>query len=244
MKAVILAAGVASRLRPLTDDTPKCLLKVGKKTILGQTVDNLLINSINDIVIVTGYLQERIISFMENNYPGLNVTYIYNDVYSSTNNIYSLWLAMDQVKNNSMLLLDSDILFDKKIIGLLLKSEQENCLALNSQKSLSDEEIKVKVNGAGFISEISKEVAVDCAIGESIGIEKFSGEVLHKLNTELQRMISVEKKVDVWYEEAFQNIINDGASIAPIDVGELVCMELDTFEDLKQAAEEVAPYLT
>ena len=63
MKAVILAAGVASRLRPLTENTPKCLLKVNGKTLLERTLDNLIENGISDLLIVTGYLQEMIKDF-------------------------------------------------------------------------------------------------------------------------------------------------------------------------------------
>ena len=64
MKAVILAAGVASRLRPLTDNTPKCLLKVGEKSILERTIDNLRANNITEIILVTGYLKEKIENFL------------------------------------------------------------------------------------------------------------------------------------------------------------------------------------
>ena len=109
MKAVILAAGIASRLRPLTDNTPKCLLKVGDKNILELTMDNILANNITEIIIVTGYLQQQIKDFIAKKYSQINVTYIYNNVYDSTNNIYSLWMAKDYLLGDEMLLMDSDI---------------------------------------------------------------------------------------------------------------------------------------
>src|SRR5690349_3152556 len=114
MKAVILAAGIASRLRPLTDNTPKCLLKVGGKTILGITLDNILANNISEIIIVTGYLEHQIRKFISANYPEIKVKYIFNDVYASTNNIYSLWLTKESVLNEDMLMMDSDIVFDRQ----------------------------------------------------------------------------------------------------------------------------------
>ena len=73
MKAVILAAGVGSRIRPLTDNTPKSLLKVGNKTILQRMMDNLLAVNIDQIAIVTGYLEEQIKDFVVQTYPNLNV---------------------------------------------------------------------------------------------------------------------------------------------------------------------------
>ena len=69
MKAVILAAGIASRLRPLTDHKPKCLLEIGNKCLLERAIDGLLANGLNDIVIVTGYLQEQITTFVSGRYP-------------------------------------------------------------------------------------------------------------------------------------------------------------------------------
>ena len=173
MKAVILAAGMSSRLRPLTNSIPKCLLNIGNHSILELTIDHLLANNINDIIMVTGFLEDQIKSFIKNKYPDLKVSYIYNSSYKSTNNIYSLWLVKELVNNDTMLLLDSDIIFDKKIIELLISSGYENCLANKSDIELGDEEIKIKINEEGYISEISKEVNIKEAIGESIGIEYF-----------------------------------------------------------------------
>src|SRR5205085_9738414 len=134
------AAGIAMRLRPLTDNTPKCLLKVGNKSILEITIDNIVANDIDYVVIVTGYLEQQIKNFVSVKYPALNVSYIYNEVYSSTNNIYSLWLAKDSLLGDEMLLMDSDIIFDKEIIAKLLTSGYANCLALK-RHDVKEEEI-------------------------------------------------------------------------------------------------------
>ena len=243
MKSVILAAGISARLRPLTNNTPKCLLKIGGKTILERTLDNLLAYHLNDLIIVTGYLQKQIKSFIADKYPQLNVTYIFNDKYDTTNNIYSLWMTKDLVMNNEMLLLDSDILFDKKILGLLLNSDHSNCLALRSDHKLSEEEIKVKLNNDGSIAEISKKVDLKDAVGESIGIEKFDTEFTNKLFEILDRKILVENKVKIFYEAAFQDAINDGNKIYAVDIGSLKCIELDFAEDIERANREVIQYL-
>jgi choline kinase len=234
MKAVILAAGVASRLRPLTDNTPKCLLKVAGKTILELTIDNIIANNIDDIIIVTGYLEEQIKNFVSAKYPHLNVTYIYNEVYSSTNNIYSLWLAKDNLLGDEMLLMDSDIIFDKDIIAKLLASGYENCLALK-RHNVQDEEIKVKAGKNGRVIEIGKEVKLNEAIGESIGIEKFGTETLQKLFKILDRKILTDKTVNQFYEAAFEELVQKGSDIFIVDTTEYTCMEIDTAADLEAA---------
>ncbi|MEO9146387.1 MAG: phosphocholine cytidylyltransferase family protein [Ginsengibacter sp.] len=234
MKAVILAAGIASRLRPLTDDTPKCLLKVGEKSILELTIDNIIANNMNDVIIVTGYLEEKIRDFVSNKYPGLNVTYIFNEVFGSTNNIYSLWLTKGSVSGDGMLLMDSDIIFDKEIITKLLASDHENCLALK-RHDVHDEEIKVKVGENGRVLEIGKEVKLQDATGESIGIEKFGEETLQQLFTIIERKIVVEKNVHQFYEAAFQELADGGANIYTVDTTDYICMEIDTADDLESA---------
>ena len=243
MKSVILAAGISARLRPLTNNTPKCLLKIGGKTILERTLDNLLAYNLSDVIIVTGYLEDQIKNFVTEYYSNLNVTYIFNDKYDTTNNIYSLWMTKDLVMNNEMLLLDSDILFDKRILGLLLHSGYSNCLALRSDHKLSDEEIKVRLNSDKSIAEISKTVNLKHAIGESIGIEKFDAEFTNKLFENLDRKILVENKVKIFYEAAFQDAINDGNKIYAVDIGPLKCIELDFADDIEKANREVIQYL-
>lgn len=239
MKAVILAAGVASRLRPLTNNTPKCLLKVGDKSILERTIDNLVKNNIIEIIVVTGFLREMIEDFLTQNYPNLNFTFIYNEKYDSTNNIYSLWLAKCKMLGYEMLLMDSDIIFDSRIIGQLISSEHENNLALRSTEKLSEEEIKCLLNDDGSIKEIGKLIDPKEAVGESIGIEKFSKELVLRLYTILDRKILDEKAVNIFYEAAFQDAMNSGAKIFPVDVEHYKCMEIDTVMDFEIAASVV-----
>lgn len=239
MKVIILAAGISSRLRPLTENTPKCLLKIGKKLILERMLDNLINNGLNDFVFVTGYLEDQIKDFVTTNYPNINVSYIYNDVYNTTNNIYSLWMTKDAVKGEDVLLLDGDIIFDQKIITLLLDSNYKNCLALRSQGGIAEEEIKVTLGTDKSIKEISKTIDPLVAVGESIGIEKFSSKYMDTLFGKLDTMILKQNNVNVFYEAAFEETINEGEKIYSIDVGSLKCMELDTVEDAELAEKEV-----
>jgi len=239
MKAIILAAGVASRLRPLTDNTPKCLLNVGDKSILQRTIDNLLSNGIDRLVVVTGYLSEMIEKFIAENYPNLDVVFIYNEKYLSTNNIYSLWMTKEYALNDEMLLLDSDTIFDSRIIGLLKNSNYENCLAMKTGFELGEEEIKVNVKEDNSIAEISKTVDPTVAVGESIGIEKFGVSFVSELFAELDKMILEEQLSDIFYEAAFERLIKKGEKIFSVPVNDLKCLEIDFAEDFQRAAVEV-----
>lgn len=243
MKCVLLAAGIAARLRPLTDDTPKCLLKIGAKTILQRMLDNLLAQGFDDMIIVTGYLQGRIQDFVARHYPRLAVTYIFNDRYATTNNIYSLWLTKEHIGNDGLLLLDSDILFDPKILGLLKTSGFQNCLALKSDHRLGDEEIKVRLRPDRSIAEIGKTVPVNQAAGESIGIELFGAECARALFEILDRKIASDNQVNLFYEAAFQEAIDRGEKLYAVDIGALPCIEIDFAEDIDRASRDVVRLL-
>lgn len=234
MQAIILAAGLSKRLRPLTDSTPKCLLKIGKKSILQLMIENIVNNGIDDIVMVTGYRENMIRDFISLRFPSLKITYLTNRDYENNNNSYSLWMAKEKIKGECVLL-DSDIVFDHRILAKILDSEHANCLAVNSSHGLGDEEIKVIIDSSNKILHIGKELNTGDSYGESIGIERFSKDFFRKLGEVLERKIVKEKNVNEFYEASFQELINAGNGIFAVDVSEYKSMEIDTPDDLKRA---------
>lgn len=240
MKAIILAAGMASRLRPLTENTPKCLLKVGEKCLLQRSIDALTSNGIRDFVIVTGYLHEMIETFVAEQYGNnINVKFIHNDVFDSTNNIYSLWLARPEAEGQEILLLDSDLLYDPRIITKVMESDADNVLTL-IRHELGEEEMKVVLDHEnGTIIEISKTCNPADAAGESLGIEKMGCRYTSALYQELEPMMNEEHLENVFYERAFERLIAKGHTYKVIDVTELFSCELDTVEDFENAKEKI-----
>lgn len=234
MKAIILAAGIASRLRPLTDSIPKCLLKIGERSLLERTFDALIANGVNDFIVVTGYRQQQIVDFINSNYPNQTIQFVYNEYYQSTNNIYSLWLASSFVDKEDVLLLDSDIIFDPQIIKALLIAPQANALALNRHE-LGDEEIKVILDKENYVLEISKTCSIAMSAGESIGIEKMSFPYFKALSKEMDIMIQEENMKNVFYEMAFERLISQNHFFYAVDTTHFFSAELDTVEDFEQA---------
>lgn len=233
MQAIILAAGLSKRLRPLTDNTPKCLLEVGGKTILQMTIDNILKNGISEFVMVTGYRENMIKDFISAQYRGLNIKYITNSDYENNNNSYSLWMTKDYITGDCILL-DSDIIFDFRIISNLLESEHSDCLAVITH-NLGEEEIKVIIDSSNKILHIGKNLDPNECYGESIGIEKFSHGFFMKLGEVLERKIVRENNVNEFYEASFQELYDKRNSMYAIDVSIYKCMEIDFPEDLEKA---------
>ena len=111
MKAIILAAGKATRLLPLTKDTPQCMLKVGKKTILERQIELIKKSGIDDITVITGYLSEKVEKFCKK----LGIKTLFNPFYEVSGMAMTLWAAKDELKDG-FIFLYSDVLFDLKII--------------------------------------------------------------------------------------------------------------------------------
>lgn len=235
MIGVILAAGMAKRLRPLTDTKPKCLLEVGSKTLLQRTVDAMLQTGISQLVVVTGYYAQMLRDFLSTHYPQLNIHFIDNPDYEHNNNIYSLWLAGQVVRGREFLLMDSDILCDPAAVAEVAR-QKGSALALNRHE-LGDEEMKVVVDDNMNITEISKTCIPDEALGESVGIEKIAADYSDALFHELDKMIEQEGLIDIFYERAFERLIAQGHTFHVIDTTNFFSYELDTPEDFAKATE-------
>ena len=230
---VILAAGMAKRLRPLTDKCPKCLLAVGERTLLQRTVDAMLKAGVSELVVVTGYRAEMIRGFLTNHYPTLTIHFIDNPDYAHNNNIFSLWLTRPFTEGREFLLSDSDILFDPQIIPAVLNTDG-SALAVNRHE-LGEEEMKVVVDENNNIVEISKVCSAEKAIGESVGSEKMTADYSMALFKELEQMIEGEGLIDIFYERAFERLIPQGHTFTVVDTTNYFSIELDTPEDFENA---------
>lgn len=230
---VILAAGMAKRLRPLTDECPKCLLTVGKRTLLQRIVDAMVSAGINELVVVTGFRAQMIRDFLTSHYSSLTIHFIDNTDYTNNNNIFSLWLTRPFTDGREFLLSDSDILFDPEIIKVLINAGG-SVLAVNRHE-LDDEEMKVVVDDSNQVMEISKTCSKDEAIGESVGLEKMTENYSAALFKELEQMIEGEGLIDIFYERAFERLIPKGYTFAVMDTTGYFSIELDTIEDFENA---------
>ena len=229
MIGVILAAGMAKRLRPLTDTMPKCLLKVGGRTLLERTVEAMRQAGITEFVVVTGYRGDMIRDFLTAYDESLSFTFLHNADYEHNNNIYSLWMAGEVVRGKDFLLMDSDIFCDPAAV-VRIAQEPESALAVNRHEC-GEEEMKVVVDSDMRITEISKTCSPADAMGESVGIEKITADYSEALYKELDQMILEEKLIDIFYERAFERLIPQGHTFRVVDTSSYFSYEIDTPED-------------
>ncbi len=230
----MLAAGQATRLRPLTDNCPKCLLSVGDETILARSVRLLAARGITRFTVVDGFCGDMIRSALTTGFPSLEFTFIRNEDFRTTNNAWSLMLS-DCQGTEPIFLLDSDIVFAPEVLDAILDHPAANRLGLRSIGSVGEEEMKVRLDDRGLVVELTKEMPVAEAAGESVGLEVFSTEFTAALHTVLHRRMHVDQYVNEYYEAAFTELAQSGHEIVPVDLGPLPCMEIDTVADLDDA---------
>ncbi len=242
MQALILAAGMAERLRPITNSHPKCLVEINGKTFIERMINNILYCGITDINVITGFEVDKVKSYLKNRFPDHRFNFYHNSRYYETNNCYSLWLGKHLI-HDDFLLFDADIIFDYRIIKMLIDSEHKDCLALRVTNNLGEEEIKVRLDHNNRVLEISKVVDLKLAVGESIGIEKFSMDCANKLFNKLEENILKKGLVNDFYEKTFEDIIKEGANIYAVNLGELKCAEVDFVEDIHHVEKDILPFI-
>ena len=233
--AVILAAGIGSRLSPLTDTSAKCLLTVGGSIILERMIRNCLSCGISQFVLVLGHRADDIKQFVDKTFRGIRVTYVINERYLDTNTGYSLLQAAPAIGTGSFVKFDADVVFDVKILRQLMDSDLPNVLCIDRNIALADEEVKVVVDEQMRVSQIGKDVHPTNAAGESIGIEKISAVTGPLLFAELSSMMESRSNAKAYYEAGYARLIDKKVPFNIVDITGLDWAEIDTVEDFDAA---------
>ena len=238
--AVILAAGTSSRLRPLTNHTPKSMLPILGRAMLRRSMDNLRAAGVREFVIVTGYLEAEVRRGVAEWYPGARALLLTNPDFASKGNGASLLVARSAAAGKAFLLLDADIVYEPAVVRALLESAHPDVIALRPAPDLGDEEMKIELDDKGWVKLISKEVEPSRAAGESIGIERFGAATSTLLFDTLADRIERRGNLADHYEHSFQELVDRGlAKLGVVDVGSWYCSEVDTPEDLARVEAEV-----
>lgn len=228
MDAVILAAGLGTRLKEYTQNTCKCLISVHDKTILERQIEILVKCNVDHIYIVGGYCFSKLNEFvLQLSYK--NIFLIENSHYLTTNNMYSLSLVAPYLKNKAFLLLNGDVLFEKEVIEGLLLKKNENVIAVDTSLYL-EESMKVKVNKKR-IYEISKTISANEAFGVSLDIYLFNAKTSTLLFNFMEEYLKIDKKS--WSEVAIDAILKKEFFTYYLIHSKWV--EIDTISDLKTA---------
>ena len=138
MQALILAAGTGSRLGKHTKENTKCMLEINGKTLIQHTIEKLSNAGITKLIMVVGYKKDNLIKHLGGRYKNIEIEYVENPVYNSTNNIYSLYLAKEKLAEDDTILIESDLIFEENILTNLIKDKRKSLAVVDKYKSWMD----------------------------------------------------------------------------------------------------------
>ena len=235
MRAVILAAGRGGRLRGVAGNRPKCLARIGARTLLERQIQALRACGADEIAVVAGYRAADVRAVC-----GPGVEMVYNTRYAATNSLYSLWLARDLLAGG-FVVLNADVLFHPQLLTDLLSARYDDALLMASRsadEAFSDEEMKVQVR-RGCVVDIDKEMPSSQADGENVGIVKFGREGAAVIVEVLNEIVAGGGTRE-WLPRAFAAFV-ERRPLHVVDSRGLPWIEIDFPEDYWRACSEVLP---
>ena len=234
MRAVVLAAGRGARLRAVTGHQPKCLARVGDRTLLDRQIGALRRCGIDRIAVVAGHHAAEVRRACD---PGVDI--IVNTRYEATNSLYSLWLARDLL-TEGFVVLNCDVIFHDQLLWDLLTSRDEDALLMAAVRGqvYSDEEMKIRVRG-GCVADISKTLDPADTDGENVGIAKFGAAGGAVLVEELTAALAEGGARD-WLPRAFASFARR-RRLHVVETRGFPWTEIDLPEDYWRACAEVLP---
>jgi choline kinase len=233
LKAVIVAAGLSSRLYPLTKNRPKALLAVGSETLIERSIRLLRLAGIADIAVVTGFRADSIRDAL-----GDKVEYVANPFYRACNNMASLWMARHFAGDDAFVYLHGDLVFTKRMISGFVAAANMSSASIDLLTAfgpVDGEAMKVRVDGRNRLIESSKSVPDADAAGEWTGIA-----AIHRaapLYAEIERYL-MDISLTEYDTAAFTGLAARGEEIVCLPTSGEAWKEIDTIDDLESARAE------
>ena len=230
MKLIIFNSGVGSRLTPITNEIPKCLIKINEKTIIEHQINNITHIDFNEIIITTGPYEEKIKTLLRKKYPTMNFTYVNNNRYDKTNYIYSMWLAREYL-DDDLITLHGDLLFEKNLFDRLVKINTFSHVLMNKDIPIPEKDFKGLIQN-GRVVKIGVNLFKENAYFLAPLYKLIKKDVITLMN-EIDNFIKYQREKE-YAEEAF-NSVSDQIILKPLFYSKEICLEVDTIDDLQLA---------
>lgn len=240
MQAVVLAAGMGSRLGKYTENITKCMVDVNGRSLIDRLLTQLTkTHAVDKVTIVTGYKSDLLKDYVISLNPEIPVAFIENKDYSTTNNIYSLYLARNILCQNDVLLFESDLIFEDRLINLLLDDERPSLALVDKYKDWMDGTC-VKIDSDGkilsFISKKDFNPEQKSEYYKTVNVYKFSKKFSSELYVPYLESFCQKYGRNDYYEQVLKEIIClDEPHFAAFPLSGQLWYEIDNENDLKVA---------
>lgn len=232
MKAIILAAGLASRLRPLTEALPKCLLPLNDSLVMNYQLDVLSSAGVDDVIVITGHMGDEIKKVI-----GDRVRYATYPDFAKTNNLYTLHACREHL-DSACIILFSDVLLTGSAMQKLVASSDDFALLVDTSRVLAGT-MRI-VGDERCITDLGGHIQPVNGIGNFVGIAMFSDRGAKLLGSEMEQMVNEGGHEQDYYVQALPRLAAAGEQIKPIEI-DSPWLEIDDADDY-QAAKQATFY--
>jgi len=229
MKAVIMAAGLGSRLTKKVKHLPKCLLAFGGETILSRNIRLLKENGVGEIIVVAGYraglIQEEV---------GESATFVVNPFFRVTNSLASLWFADSQLDlYDDLIVFNGDVVYEKEVLLRAIEAEKSPAMLIDTS-AIENADYRLKIHDDYIINQ-GKELSNEETSGEYVGFAKLGRDFVPVYLSRVRDLVEKQEKYNMWWEEALFAIRDEfKMKIYVVDVKGLFWAEADYVEDIER----------
>jgi choline kinase len=245
VRALILAAGHGSRLRPHTDGLPKCLVDIGGTTILEHQLGHCAKVGIDDVAVIVGFEWQKVDAVVDRfiaSHPRTRVRTFYNPFFDKANNLVTLWSAR-HLLDREIVLVNGDDVFTSRILDRVREASGfEIYVSMDRKATYDDDDMKMSVDDAGHVRLVNKQIPRDETHGESIGIMRFTLDGARRLDEELEAMVRGDEGLTDWYTKAIERIARSGFSVGAVSIEGLPWAEIDYPADLEAVRRSLDRY--
>ncbi len=231
MKAVILSAGQGSRLHPLTEDCPKCLLALGETTMLGHQVQQLAASGVDEIAVVAGFRVAAVEAEVSKlHIPGLSIKTVFNPFFHVADNLASCWMARGEM-DRDFVIVNGDTIFEQAVYEKLRDNAgPEVTMAIDRKGNYDSDDMKVCLAG-NKLTAVGKDLPLEEVDGESIGMIVFKGEGPRLFVEVLDQFMRAGSGVSNWYLKSV-GVLGEQGHVDTVSIEGLKWGEVDFPEDL------------
>lgn len=234
MKAILLCAGRGSRLLPHTEDRPKCLLAIGRTTVLEHQLDLLERAGVRETVVVTGCMAGKVEAVLAARHGAMRLTPVFNPFYGVADNLASCWMARHAM-DGDFLLINGDTLFSPALLEAVLASPPRPVQVTIDRKPVYDaDDMKVTLSGSRLVA-IGKTLPPAESHGESIGLLRFTGPGPKLFAGKLNEMMRMGDGVGAWFLRAVDALAQGVPGVETLSIEGHAWAELDTPVDYRFA---------
>jgi choline kinase len=239
LKGIILSAGQGRRLLPLTRNLPKCLIRIGGRTVLEWQLRMLARVGVRHVVVVTGFGAAEVDECLSDVTPhGMQVRTLYNELYDQADNLVSCAVASPEMRDD-FLLMNGDTLAEASVIERLLVSPQAPVAMAIAEKAAYDAD-DMKVSRAGsLVTRVGKDLTADVSHGEAIGFSLYRGRGPELFTNALDEILREAEGARRWYLSAV-NLLAGRGQVQAVGIGDARFAEIDYLHDLPKARTLVA----